>query len=819
MVDKIEVRGAKVHNLKNIDIDIPLNKIVAVSGVSGSGKSSLALGVLYAEGSRRYLEALSTYTRRRISQGEKAKVDSILHVPSALALHQRPNIPSIRSTFGTATELLNSLRLIFSRCGNYICPNGHVVPATANVARDEKIECPICHEKFSGLGAEEYAFNSTGACPKCSGTGIIEIVDIDSLIPDKNLTIDEGAVAPWNSLMWSLMTDVCRAMGVRTDVPFKDLTKEEQDIVYDGPMEKKHIFYRPKKGDTTLATEMDFTYYSAKATVLNALKKVKDEKSMTRVSKFLKETICPECNGSRINKRANSTLLGGKNLSQVCQMSLRDLTKWLPKTINELNDEVKQMGQNILEEFMINANALLSLGLGYLTLDRASNTLSTGELQRVQLARTVRNRTTGVLYVLDEPSIGLHPANIDGLITLMHQLIKDGNSVILVDHDTQILKIADYMIEIGPEAGNKGGQIIGTGTISDIIKNNNSLIGPYLEGKEKIIVREKIPKEDIFKLGKIKLSTDYIHTVKPLSIDIPKGRLTTITGMSGSGKTTLILESLYPALKAKINNHSLPSHIKKLEADWVNKIALIDATPIGNNVRSTVATYSGVFDDLRRLYGRISKEYTASDFSYNTGKLRCETCDGTGTISMDVQFLPDIEIVCDSCNGTRYSHSVDNTYYNEYTIKDVMSLTIKEALEVFKENKKIKDKLQTLVDLGIGYLTLGEATPALSGGEAQRLKLASEIGKVQDGSVFIFDEPSIGLHPEDVKTLLNVFQKLITNGATIIVIEHDLDVIRNSDYLIDMGPEGGTLGGEIVATGTVDDIKKCQQSITGRYLY
>lgn len=819
MVDKIEVRGAKVHNLKNINIDIPLNKIVAISGVSGSGKSSLALGVLYAEGSRRYLEALSTYTRRRISQGEKAKVDNILHVPSALALHQRPNIPSIRSTFGTATELLNSIRLIFSRCGNYICPNGHIVPATANVARDEKLECPICHEKFSGLGAEEYAFNSTGACPKCSGTGIIEIVDMDSLIPDKNLTIDEGAVAPWNSLMWSLMTDVCRAMGVRTDIPFKDLTKEEQDIVYDGPMEKKHIFYRPKKGDTTLATEMDFTYYSAKATVLNALKKVKDEKSMTRVSKFLKETICPECNGSRINKRANSTLLGGKNLSQVCQMSLRDLTKWLPKTISELNDEVKEMGQNILEEFMINANALLSLGLGYLTLDRASNTLSTGELQRVQLARTVRNRTTGVLYVLDEPSIGLHPANIDGLITLMHQLIKDGNSVVLVDHDTQILKIADYMIEIGPEAGNKGGQIVGKGTISDIIKNNNSLIGPYLEGKEKIIVREKIPKEDIFKLGKINLSTDYIHTVKSLSIAIPKGRLTTITGMSGSGKTTLILESLYPALKAKISNQSLPSHIKKIEADWVNKIVLIDATPIGNNVRSTVATYSGVFDDLRRLYGRISKEYTASDFSYNTGKLRCEACDGTGTVSMDVQFLPDIEIVCDSCNGTRYSHSVDNTYYNEYTIKDVMSLTIKEALEVFKENKKIKDKLQTLVDLGIGYLTLGEATPALSGGEAQRLKLASEIGKVQDGSVFIFDEPSIGLHPEDVKTLLNVFQKLITNGATIIVIEHDLDVIRNSDYLIDMGPEGGTLGGEIVATGTVDDIKKCQQSITGRYLY
>lgn len=818
MVEKIEIKGAKVHNLKNIDVDIPLNKIVAISGVSGSGKSSLALGVIYAEGSRRYLEALSTYTRRRISQGEKAKVDSILHVPSALALHQRPNVPSIRSTFGTATELLNSIRLLFSRCGNYICPNGHILPATANIARDEQLECPQCHEKFYGLGAEEYAFNSSGACQMCGGTGIVETVDMDSLIPDKNLSIDEGAVAPWNSLMWSLMTDVCRAMGVRTNIPFKDLSKKEQEIVYDGPMEKKHIFYRPKNGDTTLATEMDFTYYSAKATVLNALKKVKDEKSMSRVSKFLKEEICPECNGSRINKKANSTLLGGKNLSQVCEMSLRDLTIWLPKIVNELNDEVRQMGKNILEEFMINANALLSLGLGYLTLNRASNTLSTGELQRVQLARTVRNRTTGVLYVLDEPSIGLHPANVDGLINLMKQLIKDGNSVVLVDHDTRILKTADYMIEIGPEAGAKGGEIISKGTIEDIINNNNSIIGPYLSNKEEIKIRKEIDKDEIFKFGKISIKTDSIHTVKPLCIDIPKGRLTTITGMSGSGKTTLILESLYPAIIAKLNNKTMPSHIKELNADWVNKIDLIDATPIGNNVRSTVATYSGVFDDLRKLYGKLSKEYTASDFSYNTGKLKCPTCDGTGIISMDVQFLPDIEMTCNSCDGTRYSHDVDKIYYNNYSIKDIMQLTIRQALEVFKDNKKIKDKLQILVDLGIGYLTLGEATPALSGGEAQRLKLASEIGKIQDGSVFIFDEPSIGLHPQDVKTLLKVFQKLIDNGATIIVIEHDLDVIKNSDYIIDMGPEGGYLGGEVIAKGTVHDIKNSKKSITGMYL-
>lgn len=814
MIDKMEIKGARVHNLKNIDVDIPLNKIVAISGVSGSGKSSLALGVIYSEGSRRYLEALSTYTRRRISQGEKAKVDSILHVPSSLALHQRPNIPGIRSTFGTQTELLNSIRLLFSRCGDYLCPHGHRVPASLNVARDELIECPICHTKFNGLSAQEYAFNSQGACESCQGTGIVQTIDEDSLIPDPHLTIDEGAVAPWNTLMWSLMKDVCRAMGVRTDVPFEELTEEEKQIVYDGPMVKKHIFYRPKNKESMEAGEIDFTYYSAKATVLNALKKVKNEKSMKRVSKFLKEETCPVCHGSRINKKANSTLLGGKTLTEVCAMNLKDLTLWLPEVVAHLNNDVKEMGQNILEEFMINAKALLSLGLGYLTLDRASSTLSTGELQRVQLARTVRNRTTGVLYVLDEPSIGLHPANVDGLIEMMHALIEDGNSIVLVDHDTRILKTADYMIEIGPKAGAEGGHIISQGRIENIIHDPHSIIGPYLNNQQ-IIIRNR---QEVFKNGNLYMKISPIHTVKALDVHIPKGCLTTITGMSGSGKTTLILESLYPSLKAQINKTALPSHIKKIKAPWVNKVDLIDASPIGNNVRSTVATYSGVFDLLRRLYGRLSDEYTAGDFSYNTGKLRCPVCEGTGTISMDIQFLPDVEITCEHCNGTRYSDKAKMIKYHDHSIQDVMNLTIKQALNVFKDNKRIHDKLQILVDLGIGYLTLGEATPALSGGEAQRLKLASEIGKIQDGSVFIFDEPSIGLHPQDVETLLHVFDTLIAQKATIIVIEHDLDVIRNSDYIIDMGPEGGDLGGEIIARGTVEEIKNNKNSKIGQYL-
>ena len=816
MIDKIEIKGAKVHNLKNIDVDIPLNKIVAIAGVSGSGKSSLALGVLYAEGSRRYLDALSTYTRRRITQSEKAKVDSILHVPSALALHQRPNIPNIRSTFGTSTELLNSLRLMFSRCGNYVCPNGHICKATANVAKEEKIECEICHEKFSGLGAEEYSFNSSGACPVCQGTGTIQTVDMESLVPNENLSIDDGAVAPWNSLMWSLMVDVCRAMGVRTDIPYKDLTDEEKQIVLDGPMVKKHIFYKPKNAESMNAGELNFTYYSAKATVLNALKKVKDEKSMSRVSKFLKEDVCPECGGTRINKRANSTLLGGKTLSQVCSMNLLDLSTWLPNVVSNLDESVKEMGKNILEEFMINCKALLSLGLGYLTLDRASNTLSTGELQRVQLAKTVRNRTTGVLYVLDEPSIGLHPNNVDGLINILRQLISDGNSVVLVDHDTRILKIADHLIEMGQKAGKNGGNVIFQGTIQESTQSKNSIIGKYFSEDEEIEVIKS--SKDIFEKGSIDLETNQIHTVKPLKVSFPKNKLTVVTGVSGSGKTTLVLDSLYPALRAKINGENMPKHIKNIQADDIKNVNLIDATPIGTNVRSTVATYSGVLDDLRKLFAKIDSNYKNNDFSYNTGKLRCPVCDGTGSISMDIQFLPDVEIVCESCGGLRYSKEVDDILYNGKSIKDVMAITIDEALAFFDKEKKIKEKLAVLSELGIGYLTLGESTPALSGGEAQRLKLASEIDKVQDDALFIFDEPSVGLHPDDIKNLLRVFEKLLDNGATIVVIEHDLDIIKNANYIIDMGPLGGELGGKIIASGTAQDIKNSPDSLTGKYL-
>lgn len=822
---KIVVRGANVHNLKNINVDVPLHQIVGIAGVSGSGKSSLALGVLYAEGSRRYLESLSTYTRRRMTGAAKAKVDEVLYVPAALALYQRPGIPGIRSTFGTGTELLNSLRLMYSRLASHRCPNGHYVPPTLKVAAEQEILCPECGAKVQAPSAEELAFNSQGACPNCGGTGSVRTVDIDSLVPDDSISIDDGAVAPWNSLMWSLMTDVCREMGVRTDVPFRELTEREKDIVYHGPAEKKHILYKAKKSNQ--AGELDFTYYNAIYTVENALAKVKDEKGMKRVEKFLKEEVCPACGGSRLSEAARAPRLRGIGLDEACKMTLGELVDWVAGVPDSLPEEMRPMAEAICESFQTVARRLMDLGLSYLSLDRVASTLSTGERQRMQLARAVRNRTTGVLYVLDEPSIGLHPSNIQGLNAVMHDLVADGNSVLLVDHDTQILSESDWIIEMGPEAGAGGGYVIAQGDIPQIIANPDSMIGPFLARKADMRVREQARAEEKFDFGTLHLSTDAIHTVKPLEVDIPKGRLTVVTGVSGSGKTTMVLESLIPGLEASLQGATLPAHVKQISAEGIAHVKLIDASPIGINVRSTVATYANVHDELRKIYAKTpdAKEagYKAGDFSYNTGKLRCPVCDGTGQISLDVQFLPDVDVPCPECNGSRYGKEAWQIGYEtkqgaKYSLPQLMDMDVNTALEAAAEWKVVRQRLQVLKNLGLGYLTLGEETPSLSGGEAQRLKLASEMGKGQADSVFVFDEPTIGLHPLDVQTLLGVFQALVDQGATVLVIEHDLDVIRNADYVIDMGPGGGAAGGRVVAVGTPTQIAANKDSITGKYI-
>ncbi len=822
----IEVRGARVHNLRNIDVDISLHKMTAIAGVSGSGKSSLALGVLYAEGSRRYLEALSTYTRRRMTQAAVADVESIRYVPAALALRQRPGVPGIRSTFGTSTELLNSLRLMFSRLASHCCPNGHYVPPSLNVAAELELVCPVCGARFYGPGAEDLAFNSTGACKTCQGTGICRTVDESTLVPDDSLTIDEGAVAPWQSLMWSLMKDIARDnLGIRTDVPFRDLTDKEKDLVFHGAPNKYHMLYHDKTKN--LAGEMDFTYFNAIYTVENALAHVKDEKGMKRVAKFLKEEPCPDCHGTRLSDAARAPRLRGISLAEATAMTLTDLMVWVAGVPASLPDEMVPMAKAICDGFLHTGKRLMDLGLGYLTLDRAASTLSTGERQRTQLARSVRNRTTGVLYVLDEPSIGLHPSNIEGLMGVMEDLLADGNTIVLVDHDTNVLKRADYMLELGPGAGSDGGQLLAKGTIPEIIGDSHSLIGPFLKSDTNPVVRNVCKASDVFDFGTITIKTDQLHTVQPLQASIPKGRLTVVTGVSGSGKTTLILESLIPALQAVITGTKLPDHVKEIQAEGIRQVKLIDATPIGINVRSTVATYANVHDELRKLYAKTEeakqKNLKASAFSYNTGSLRCPTCDGTGSISLDVQFLPDVDIPCPDCKGSRYSkdaYDVKKTAEDgkSYSLPELMNKSINEVLPLFKEKTVIHRRLQVLADLGLGYLTLGEETPGLSGGEAQRLKLASEMGRGQSDSVFVFDEPTIGLHPLDVRTLLGVFQSLIDQGATVIVIEHDLDVIHNADYIIDMGPGGGVEGGRIIASGTVEQIKANKDSITGRYL-
>ena len=822
--EAIKIRGARVHNLKNIDVDVPLGKIVGIAGVSGSGKSSLALGVLYAEGSRRYLDALSTYTRRRMTQAAKASVDEVLYVPAALALHQRPGVPGIRSTFGTGTELLNSLRLMFSRLASHRCPNGHYLPPSLAVAAEKPLICPTCGATVRAPSAEELAFNSQGACRTCNGTGTVRTVDLATLVPDPTLSIDDGAVAPWNSLMWSLMTDVCRAMGVRTDVPFNQLTDAEKEIVYHGPAEKKHIFYKAK--NTPEAGELDFTYYNAVYTVENALAKVKDEKGMKRVEKFLKQETCPACHGTRLSEAARAPRLRGISLADACTMPLAELTQWVDRVPAGLPAEMRPMAESICESFRTAARRLMDLGLDYLSLDRAASTLSTGERQRMQLARAVRNRTTGVLYVLDEPSIGLHPANIVGLTGVMHDLVEDGNSVVLVDHDTQVLAESDWIIEMGPEAGAGGGYVIAQGTVPEIEQDPKSMIGPFLRPAAAALPAGA-GKSDLFAEGRIHLSTDAIHTVHPLEIDIPKGRLTVVTGVSGSGKTTLILESLVPALAASTAGRPLPSHVKAVTAEGIEQVKLIDATPIGINVRSTVATYANVHDELRKIFSHTQDAkahgYKAGDFSYNTGKLRCPVCDGTGVISLDVQFLPDVEIPCPACHGSRYAREADDVklidkHGRTTTLPRLMDCDVHTALDLCKDRKLVRQRLQVLQDLGLGYLTLGEETPSLSGGEAQRLKLASEMERTQSHAVFVFDEPTIGLHPLDVQTLLGVFRTLIDNGATVIVIEHDLDVIRSADYIVDMGPGGGEKGGRVVAAGTPAQIKATPESVTGRFL-
>lgn len=820
---KVEVCGARVHNLKNIDVDIPLHKFVAISGVSGSGKSSLAMGILYEEGSRRYLDSLSTYYRRKIKLGRQADITSIKHIPSALALRQRPSIPSERATVGTMSEVFNVLRLIFSRLGSPVCPNGHRVQPSLEIAEamsksgDEmgKITCPTCGVKFSVPSAEEFAFNSTGACENCGGTGKVRQLDESKLISDENLTIADGAVASWRLPGRNFMPSVAEHAGVRIHVPFKDLTDKEKDFVLNGPEKKYKMDFL--SGTGRVFHDFEALYENAHLAVLRSAKTSKSERAQKRISEFFTYDTCPVCHGSRLKPNLLKQLVGGLNIAEVAEMALGNLKKWQKEVEDSLPQEMGKMSKRLFAEFDGDLQPLLDLGLDYLTLSRNGNTLSTGELQRIQLARTLRTETTGVLYVLDEPSIGLHPANVAGLIKILRKIVDQGNSLVVVDHNVDIIKAADEIIEIGPGSGDQGGQIIDQGTIEQIKKSPKSLIAPYLNGTADIEAR-KINDDSS---DDIEIEVQNHFNLKDVKATIPTKKLTAVTGFSGAGKTSLILDSLVPAITAEKKHEKLPKQVTSFSSNIKNVVS-VDASPVGKNTRSTVATYTSVMDNLRKLFASLpeskEKHYTTSYFSYNNKQGACPTCGGVGSVTLDIQYLPDMEQTCPTCNGDRYNDDIKKIKWHGMNIVDVLNLDVREALPVFEKVPKIENELKLLQEVGLDYLHLGESTPGLSGGEAQRLKLVTHLTRSQKNTLFVFDEPTIGLHPLDVKVLVQVLQKLLDQGATIIAITHDLNLIANCDYLLDMGPRGGDNGGQIVAEGNLEDVLKKDDTLTLQYL-
>lgn len=823
----IEVRGAKVNNLKNVDIDIPLHKFVVISGRSGSGKSSLAMGVLYAEGMRRYVSSLSTYTRRRLAQAKKTNVSSIKNIPSAIALKQRPSIPDVRSTVGTMTETLNLLRLIFSRIGSPVCPNGHRMEPTIDIARAMdlpndgvshmgEITCPTCHVAFNAYSAEDFAFNSYGACPTCNGSGTTKKLDIEKLISNPKLTIREGAVESWKVPGRNFMPYVVEQAGINIDTPYEKLSDKDKEFILNGQEQKYEINIPTKSGKVF---HMDNAIYeNAKNAIIRTFESTDNPKTLQRLEKFYSTSTCSTCHGSRFNPELFTQVLVDKNIAEVSDMELAQLLIFIKKIKQWLPKDVFTLGNRLLNEFKELITPLIDLGLDYLTLSRPGSSLSTGELQRIQLSRTLRTETTGVLYVLDEPSIGLHPSNVDGLIKIIRGLVRQGNSVVVVDHDTSIISSADYIVEIGPESGTEGGEIVAQGTLPETIENKNSLIRPFLNGTAQIVQRPIWEDNKIlYDMGSIDISISNYHNIKHVSAGFPVNKFTVISGFSGAGKSTLLFDALMPALQ-----NNTPNFVTKFNPGKIKNAFAISAAPIGKNIRSTVATYTTILDDLRDIFSSLAEskrnKLTKKSFSYNLQDGACPTCNGTGEVNLDIQFLPDMQEICPACHGDRYNKDVLKIKWQGYSIADILKLNIEDSQKIFSERPKTLGILRILEDIGLGYLTLGESTMALSGGESQRLRLSKFINKTQKNSVFIFDEPTIGLHPLDVQILIKVIQKLIMQGATVIAIEHDLDMIRNADFIIDMGPGGGTRGGEILAEGTVDDIISNSHSVTGKWI-
>jgi excinuclease ABC subunit A len=815
--EAILVRGARVNNLVDVSVDVPLGRFVALTGLSGSGKSSLAMDVLYAEGYHRFLDALSTYTRRRIGQSERPDVDRIDFLPATLALRQRPPVPGRRSTVGTMTEVLNVLRLMFSRLGSHVCPNGHRLPPSLETSMAEWRDCPVCRVHFLLPSAESFAFNTLGACTRCGGLGTTEEVDEHALVPDPGKTLDEGAVAPWRLAARSFMPQVAAALGVRTDVPFERLTPEEQDTVLHGPATRRKIIVTSKAGRSV---EINALFENAQAAVENSLASSSSEKGRERLRRFITTNPCPVCHGTRLQAVALTSLLDGRDIAEASTLTLAELATWGTTLTGKLPHEMHDLSRRLTSELEDTIRPLLRLGLDYLTLDRPGATLSTGERQRIQLTSTLQTLSTGLLYVLDEPSIGLHPANVDGLRAVVRGLVDNGNSVVMVDHDVDLIRDADHLIEMGPGAGREGGTVVVQGTADDLANDPRSVTGPYLSGRAEITAREPRPVEPSG--PHLELAVSDFYTLHDVTARIPVNRLTLITGVSGSGKTALILDSLVPALRAAESGETPPDHVRKLDRAGIRRVVEVDATPIGRNARSTPATYTGTFDGIRALFAASpqarERSWDAGRFSYNVKTGQCPHCEGLGQITLDVQYLPDMTLRCPVCDGTRYTPETQEVTVNGLSIADVLRLTVTDAAERFATHDRIAAPLRALDEVGLGYLRLGEPTPTLSGGEAQRMRLSSGLRRTQRNTLYVFDEPTTGLHPRDVRTLLEVLDRLLTAGATVIAIDHDLDMITNADHIIDMGPGGGPQGGRIIAEGTPADITATPHSLTGNHL-
>lgn len=931
--DKIIIHGARAHNLKNIDVKIPKNKLVVITGLSGSGKSSLAFDTLYAEGQRRYVESLSAYARQFLGQMDKPDVDSIDGLSPAISIDQKTTSHNPRSTVGTVTEINDFLRLLWARVGTPICPNDHIpitsqspdqmvdrvlelpertrlqilspvvrskkgtqkkvlatikregfvrvqvdgetydldeVPElnknqehTINVVIDriivkegvrsrlfdsfeaalrlsdgyaiadviggepipfsEKYACPICGFTVGELEPRLFSFNAPmGACPVCEGLGSKLEVDVDLVVPDRSKTLRDGAMAPWNPISSQyypqLLEQFCQSVGIDMDTPFNKLPKKQQQLVLYGNGDQTFHFHY--ENDFGGVRDVDVPFEGVVNNVKRRYRETNSDFTREQMRKYMTELPCPACHGYRLNERALAVKISGQNIGQVSDLSISDAIDFFKQV--QLSEQNEQIARPILKEILDRLTFMKNVGVEYLTLSRSARTLSGGEAQRIRLATQIGSNLSGVMYVLDEPSIGLHQRDNDRLISSLKAMRDLGNTLIVVEHDEDTMRAADYIIDIGPGAGENGGQVMAAGTPKQVMRSRKSLTGQYLSGKKFI----PVPAERRSGNGKhIVVKGAAANNLKQIDVDFPLGKFICVTGVSGSGKSTLVNLILKRILAQKLNNNSAKpgkyasiSGVKNIE-----KVIDIDQSPIGRTPRSNPATYTGVFDDIRELFAQTNQAkvrgYTKGRFSFNVKGGRCEACHGDGILKIEMNFLPDVYVPCEVCHGTRYNSETLEVEYKGKNIAEVLNMTVSEALKFFSAIPKIRRKLQTIEDVGLGYVHLGQPATTLSGGEAQRMKLAAELHRQSHGkSFYILDEPTTGLHMDDIKRLLGVLQRLVDAGNTILVIEHDLDVVKSADWLIDLGPEGGDAGGNVVATGTPEEVAQVKESYTGRYL-